>query len=169
MRGLFAFGASHVILGNIAHHGGHADQSVGHMLTENQIVLIRECAERMAETNVAATNAFYANLFSVAPGIRNLFPDDMFNQSEKLWNSIVMVVEGADDMGEIRDALEHLGARHVHYGAEPEHYEVVTQVLIKTIAALMDNQWTLAHQDAWQAALDAVCDIMLKGAARRET
>lgn len=139
------------------------------MLTENQIVLIRDCAERMAETNVAATNAFYANLFSVAPGIRNLFPDDMFNQSEKLWNSIVMVVESADDLSEITDTLKQLGARHVHYGAEPAHYTVVTNVLIETIAALMDNHWTLAHQDAWQTALGAVCDTMLEGAAQRGT
>jgi hemoglobin-like flavoprotein len=136
------------------------------MLTEDQIDIIRESAERMAETNVAGTNAFYASLFSVAPGIRNLFPDDMFNQSEKLWNSIVMVVESAEDLGEITDALKKLGARHVHYGAEPEHYVLVTKVLIETIAALMDNHWTLAHQDAWQIALGAVCDTMLEGAAQ---
>jgi hemoglobin-like flavoprotein len=112
---------------------------VDRMLTEDQIDIIRDCAERMAEANVAATNAFYANLFSVAPGVRNLFPDDMFNQSEKLWNSIFMVVESADDLNQITDTLKELGARHVHYGAEPEHYVLVTDVLIETIAALMDN------------------------------
>lgn len=140
-------------------------KNVDLMLTDNQIDLIRDSAERMAETNVAATNAFYANLFSAAPSIRNLFPDDMFNQSEKLWNSIVMVVKSADDLGEITDALKQLGARHVQYGAEPEHYELVSQILIETISALMDNHWTLAHQDAWQTALNAVCTTMLKGAA----
>ncbi len=137
------------------------------MLTEDQIDLIRESAERLGEVNVAATNAFYANLFKVAPGVRTLFPEDMFEQSEKLWKSIVMVVESADDLSEIEHALKALGARHVRYGAEPAHYKVVTDVLIETIAALMEHDWTEDHQTAWRLALEAVCDTMLEGAAQR--
>ena len=137
------------------------------MLTEYQVDLIRESAERLSEANIAATNAFYANLFKAAPGVRTLFPDDMFEQSEKLWNSIVMVVESADDLTEIESALKALGARHVGYGAEPAHYAVVTDVLIETIAILMAEAWTNAHQVAWKAALEAVCDLMLEGAAQR--
>lgn len=137
------------------------------MLTDDQIDLIRDSAERLGEANVAATNAFYANLFKVAPGVRALFPEDMFEQSEKLWNSIVMVVESADDLSEIQAALRALGARHVGYGAEPGHYKVVTDVLIETIAALMENEWSQDHQNAWRLALEAVCATMLEGAAQR--
>lgn len=137
------------------------------MLTDAQVDLIRDSAEILAEANVAATNAFYANLFKLAPGVRTLFPDDMFEQSEKLWNSIVMVVESASDLSEITDALRALGARHVGYGAQPEHYPVVTSVLIETMSTLMQDEWSKAHQDAWKAALEAVCDTMLEGAARR--
>jgi len=68
------------------------------MLSQSQVDLIRASAECLADANVAATNAFYANLFKVAPGIRNLFAEDMFEQSEKLWNTIVKVVESADDL-----------------------------------------------------------------------
>lgn len=137
------------------------------MLSEQQVDLIRESAERLADANIAATNAFYANLFKVAPGVRTLFPEDMFAQSEKLWNSIVMVVESADDLSEIESTLQALGARHVNYGAEPAHYKVVTDVMIETIAALMQREWSDDHQQAWRAALEAVCDVMLQGAAKR--
>lgn len=137
------------------------------MLTEDQIDLIRESAERLAAANVPATNAFYANLFKVAPGVRPLFPDDMFQQSEKLWNSIVMVVESADNLTEIESALRALGARHAGYGAEPEHYAVVTDVLIETISSLMQDGWSQAHQQAWNTALGAVCATMLEGAEQR--
>lgn len=137
------------------------------MLTDQQVELIRDSAERLADANVAATNAFYANLFKVAPGVRTLFPDDMFEQSEKLWNSIVMVVQSADDLSAIRDALKALGARHVGYGAEPAHYAVVTDVLIETISSLMKSDWSDAHQMAWEKALEAVCATMLEGAAQR--
>ena len=137
------------------------------MLSEDQVDLIRDSAERLADANVAATNAFYANLFKVAPAVRTLFPDDMFEQSEKLWNSIVMVVESVDDLQEIENALKALGARHVAYGAQPSHYPVVTSVLIETISILMQDEWTEAHQTAWQAALEAICATMLEGAAQR--
>ncbi|MBX2805044.1 MAG: hemin receptor [Hyphomicrobiales bacterium] len=135
------------------------------MLTEEQIDLIRDSAGQLAELNIAATNTFYANLFKTAPEVRTLFPEDMFEQSEKLWQSIVMVVESADDLVEIQDALKALGARHVGYGAKPEHYVVVTNVLIETIAVLMQDTWTEDHRQAWEAALKAVCVVMLEGAS----
>lgn len=137
------------------------------MLTDQQVDFIRTSAERLAKANVAATNAFYSNLFSVAPGVRPLFPEDMFAQSGKLWDSIVMVVESADDLEQIEDELRTLGARHVEYGAEPAHYAVVSDVLIETISTLMKDEWSPEYQTAWRTALQAICDVMLEGAARR--
>ncbi|MEM7059391.1 MAG: globin domain-containing protein [Pseudomonadota bacterium] len=137
------------------------------MLTESEIDIIRSSAEKMAELNVIATNMFYANLFKEVPEIRVLFPDEMFEQSEKLWASIVMVVESVDDLTDIVPALKELGARHVGYGAEPDHYIIVSRVLIETIASLMADDWTKAHQDTWTKAMDIVVETMLSGASRR--
>ena len=137
------------------------------MLSQSQVDLIRASAECLADANVAATNAFYANLFKVAPGIRNLFAEDMFEQSEKLWNTIVKVVESADDLESIQAELRALGARHVEYGAEPAHYILVTDVLIHTISTLMNDKWSEDTKTAWKTALEAVCKTMLEGAAQR--
>lgn len=134
------------------------------MLTDTQINVIRTCAERLAQSNIAATNAFYASLFEVAPGVRPLFPEDMFAQAEKLWNSIVMVVESVDDLSVISGELKALGARHVKYGARPEHYIIVTDVLVETIAVLMKDDWSADHHHAWKSALDAVSATMIEGA-----
>lgn len=135
------------------------------MLSDDQVDLIRHSAGRLAEVNVAATNAFYSNLFAHAPGVRALFPDDMFGQSEKLWQSIVMVVQSADDISEIEAALRELGAKHVAYGADAAHYQVVTDVLLETISAVMADEWSDDHYVAWKATLDAVSGVMLDGAA----
>lgn len=137
------------------------------MLSEAEIEIIRSSAEKMVELNVAATNLFYSNLFAEVPEIRVLFPDEMFPQSEKLWASIVMVVESVDDLSEIVPALQGLGARHVGYGAEPGHYEVVSRVLIETIQSLMPNEWTDAHQATWTKALNIVSETMQAGAAKQ--
>lgn len=137
------------------------------MLTEVEIELIRSSAEKMAELNVIATNMFYANLFKEVPEIRVLFPEEMFDQSEKLWASIVMVVESVDDLAEIVPALKELGARHISYGTEPDHYEVVSRVLIETIKSLMAEEWTPEHQATWVKAMGIVAETMLSGAAQR--
>lgn len=137
------------------------------MLTESEIEIIRSSAEKMAELNVIATNMFYANLFKEVPEIRALFPDEMFEQSEKLWASIVMVVESVDDLTEIVPALKDLGARHIGYGAEPEHYKIVSRILIETMASLMADDWTADHQATWTNAMRIVVETMLSGVAQR--
>lgn len=136
------------------------------MLTEEQVELIRSSASEIGMSYVAAGTYFYASLFREDPTLARLFSDDMFAQSEKLWQSVVMVVEGADDLGSVVGALRHLGARHVSYGAEPEHYDLVCEVLIRTIASFVGDRWTPAHQQAWQAAIEVVCATMLEGAAQ---
>ena len=57
------------------------------------------------------------------------------------------------------------GARHVAYGAEPDHYPVVGQVLIASMAEIADDAWRPEHGRAWAAAFDVVAGAMLAGAA----
>ena len=137
------------------------------MLSEDEIDIIRSTAEAVVEGEIALTNAFYTNLFKAAPEVRAMFPEEMFDQSEKLWASIVMVVESVDDLSEIAPALEKLGKRHVGYGAKPEHYPVVCSVLLETMAQLMGRAWTDKHQATWHKALSVVSNVMLEGARRK--
>jgi len=136
------------------------------MLTREQIDLVRDSAECLAEANVAATNAFYANLFAAAPEVRTLFPEDMYSQSEKLWSSIVKVIENIEAPDEIQIELRSLGARHVGYGAATAHYAIVSEILVETISNLMKDKWSDAHRSAWENALETVCSTMLEGASR---
>lgn len=126
--------------------------------------LIRIAAERLAEAPIPSTNAFYSALFKTAPGVRSLFPEDMFDQSDKLWKSIVVVVEYADDLEKIRPVLREMGARHVGYGAEVEHYDVVIDTLLETIATAMSTQWSAEQERAWSHVLRTVADMMIEGA-----
>lgn len=126
--------------------------------------LIRIAAERLAQSPIPSTNAFYAKLFKTAPSVRPLFPEDMFDQSEKLWNSIVAVVESAENLERLRPALQQMGARHVGYGAEPAHYEAVISTLLETIRETMSDDWSDAQEQAWHHVLRIVADMMIEGA-----
>lgn len=134
------------------------------MLSSEEIRLIRETASILAKSEISATNLFYANLFRAAPAVRPMFPEDMFAQSAKLWDSVVVVVEGLDDLEKISPKLRQLGQRHVGYGAKPAHYAIVAATLISTIGYLSSDIWTPAHAAAWQHALEVVASFMIAGA-----
>jgi hemoglobin-like flavoprotein len=60
--------------------------------------------------------------------------------------------------------LRDLGARHVAYGAEREHYPVVGEVLIASMAEIAGSAWTAEYERAWGEAFGIVAGAMLEGA-----
>jgi hemoglobin-like flavoprotein len=75
-------------------------------------------------------DVFYARLFAAAPSVRPLFPEDMARQKTMLLGALVLLRKSLRDLDAIVPKLRALGARHVGYGAVPEHYPVVGEVLI---------------------------------------
>ena len=61
-------------------------------------------------------------------------------------------------------ALRRLGARHVAYGARPEHYPIVGEVLIAALAEVAGAAWRPEYERAWNAGFGLVAGAMLEGA-----
>jgi methyl-accepting chemotaxis protein len=111
-------------------------------------------------------DVFYARLFDAAPAVRPLFAGtDLRRQKAMLLGALVLVRKSLRDLDAIVPALHRLGARHVDYGARPEHYPVVASVLIASMAEIAGPAWRSHHESAWAAALDVVAGAMLEGAA----
>jgi hemoglobin-like flavoprotein len=111
---------------------------------------------------------FYSRLFAAAPAVRPLFPDDMAKQKVMLLAALVLVRKSLRNLDAIVPKLRELGARHVAYGAEPEHYSVVGATLIASMEAVAGDQWKSEYAAAWAAAYDVVAGVMLEGAAEAE-
>jgi hemoglobin-like flavoprotein len=110
---------------------------------------------------------FYARLFETAPSTRQIFARvDMETQQQSLVATLVTVREALRDLDTIMPDLEDLGERHVGYGAVPEHYPVVASVLVETMAEIAGSAWRPEYAAAWAEALQAIAEIMLRGAAR---
>lgn len=107
---------------------------------------------------------FYARLFAAAPAVRPLFPDDMRRQKTMLLGALVLLRKSLRDLDAIVPKLRDLGARHVSYGARPEHYPLVGSVLIAAMAAVAGESWTQRYELAWSQAYDVVAGVMLEGA-----
>jgi hemoglobin-like flavoprotein len=110
-------------------------------------------------------DTFYARLFAAAPAVRPLFSGtDLGRQKTMLLGTLVLLRKSLRNLDAIVPTLRNLGARHVAYGARPEHYPIVGQVLIDSMADVAGDQWRPAYTRAWAAAFDLVAGAMLDGA-----
>jgi methyl-accepting chemotaxis protein len=108
---------------------------------------------------------FYARLFAAAPAVQPLFAGtDLKSQKTMLLGTLVLLRKSLRNLDAIVPKLRELGARHVAYGARPEHYPVVGEVLIASMRAIAGPGWTLEYEQAWAEAFRVVAATMIQGA-----
>jgi hemoglobin-like flavoprotein len=108
---------------------------------------------------------FYARLFEAAPSVIPLFTaTDMQRQKTMLLGTLVLLRKSLRNLDAIVPTLRNLGARHVAYGAQPEHYPAVGEALIGAMAALAGPAWQSTHESAWREAFAIVARAMIDGA-----
>ncbi len=109
---------------------------------------------------------FYVRLFAVAPSVQPLFAgSDIKRQQAMLLSALVLLRKSLRDLDRVVPTLRNLGARHVAYGAVPEHYPVVGEVLIGAMATVAGEAWEPRYAEAWGEAFGVVAGAMLEGAA----
>jgi len=109
-------------------------------------------------------DVFYARLFAAAPAVKPLFAGiDLKKQKTMLLGALVLLRKSLRDLEGIVPKLRELGARHVAYGARPEHYPVVGGVLIASMEEIAGAAWRPEYGDAWCEAYAIVADAMLDG------
>jgi hemoglobin-like flavoprotein len=109
---------------------------------------------------------FYGRLFEAAPAVTPLFAGtDLQRQKTMLLATLVLLRKSLRDLDAIVPKLRELGARHIAYGAQPEHYPVVGDVLIAAMAAVAGPAWRPEHERAWGGAFAIVAGAMLEGSA----
>ena len=110
-------------------------------------------------------DVFYARLFAAAPAVKPLFAaTDLQRQKTMLLGALVLLRKSLRDLDSIVPKLRDLGARHVAYGAERDHYPVVGEVLIASMAEIAGVAWTAEYERAWGEAFGIVAGAMLEGA-----
>jgi methyl-accepting chemotaxis protein len=110
-------------------------------------------------------DVFYARLFAAAPAVKPLFAGtDLKKQKTMLLGTLVLLRKSLRDLDAIVPKLRELGARHVAYGARPEHYPVVGEILIASMAEIAGEAWRHEHERAWGEAFAIVAGAMIEGA-----
>ena len=130
-------------------------------MDDPQVTLVKSSWAQVEPIAPTAATLFYDRLFSVAPAVRPLFPDDITEQKRKLMEMIGAVVDGLDDLPSIVGDVQALGARHAGYGAKPEHYPVVGDCLLWTLGQGLGDGFTPDVKEAWTEAYQILATTMI--------
>jgi len=117
------------------------------------IETLEESFDLIAPHGNALVDVFYQRLFETAPSTQALFVRaDMSRPKQALLATLITLRTSLRNLDSILPALEKLGARHFDYGATPEHYPVVGQVLLASMQEIAGPAWKPAYTTAWTEA-----------------
>jgi hemoglobin-like flavoprotein len=112
---------------------------------------------------------FYDRLFTAYPEVRPMFPAVMDAQREKLLKAIIALVTHYERPDDLLPALNAMGKRHATYGVKTEHYALVGQCLLATLADVAGDVWNPELEGAWTRAYTFAAGAMVQGASQAET
>jgi hemoglobin-like flavoprotein len=124
---------------------------------ETSFDLIAPCGDDVVED-------FYTRIFTAAPALRAMFPDDMTHHRTMVLATLVLVRKSLRNFEAIVPTLRSLGGRHVGYGTQPEHFDVAGPLLIQAMAHVAGDAWRPEYTTAWAGAWNALVTEMLIGA-----
>lgn len=129
------------------------------------IEVLETSFQLVENSNQDFPTAFYANLLDDYPEVKPLFANTrMDEQGNHLFDSLKFVVGNLRNSELLEKTLKGLGTRHVKYGVLPQHYPLVGNSLLKTLAGLAGDAWTPEVKQAWVDAYTVITTVMLEGA-----
>lgn len=137
-------------------------------MTPQQITLVQASFADVKPIATTAAELFYNRLFTLDPALRPLFKGEMGQQGQMLMSMIGAAVSGLKDLERLAPVVRQLGARHVRYGVQAQHYATVGSALLWTLDQGLGDKFTPAVREAWTAAYTLLSDVMLLGAMEEE-
>lgn len=134
-------------------------------MTPEQVKLVQDSFAKVVPIAGTAADLFYDRLFTIAPEVRSLFPNDMAEQKKKLIQMLATAVTNLHQVETIIPAVENLGRRHAGYGVTAKHYEPVGAALLWTLEQGLGPDFTPPVKAAWAETYLTVSGLMQKAAA----
>src|SRR6478609_1975643 len=76
------------------------------------VAIVRASVARLPPDPIELTREFYRQLFAMAPPARELFPEDMTDQTERLLSALIAAVRALDQPELVEDHLRRWGVVH---------------------------------------------------------
>ena len=121
-------------------------------MTPEQVTLVQDSFKKVVPIADTAADLFYDRLFTVAPEVRPLFPEDLKQQKKKLIAMLATAVTNLHQVNAIVPAVQDLGRRHAGYGVTAKHYVPVGVALLWTLEQGLGAEFTPPVRSAWTEA-----------------
>jgi hemoglobin-like flavoprotein len=135
-------------------------------VTPEQIQLVIHSIEDLRPRSEEFARRFYEELFALDPDARQLFPNDMTLQRQKLFRELDEIAHAIPDLQRFVDRATQLGVEHIDFGVQPKHYRAFGDVLMSVLGDVYGDDFTPELRDAWDMAYRLVADSMQRGALR---
>ena len=132
-------------------------------ITPAQVELVQSSFQHVLPIADVAGMLFYERIFTLAPEARALFGDDIALQASRTMAAVKTAVDGLGDIDHVAPFLVRLGARHVRYGVQPEHFALVGEALLWTLEQGLGEAYTPDVHEAWTATFGVIARAMLIG------
>ena len=134
-------------------------------MTPRSIELVRQTWVMLLPDAEEVGVIFYDRLFAADASVASLFANtDMAALCGKLLDTLGVAVQNAHQLSDMKSTLEALGRRHVTYGTRDEHYSLVRDALMATLAEVLDDAFTFEARAAWAELYAEVSGPMRKAA-----
>jgi hemoglobin-like flavoprotein len=131
------------------------------MLTAEEIVRVMSSFDMVFANATDMTTAFYDRMFELAPEFRPMFPTDMSVQKHEFISKLAVLVGSLDQTTGLLSGAEILGRNHQRYGVKPEHYPVVGEALLWSLARGLGPHWTDEVEHAWRKVYGVIAQRMI--------
>jgi hemoglobin-like flavoprotein len=132
-------------------------------MTPQHILLLQSSWKNIQPLAQEAGELFYRKLFASEPLIRHLFKSNLKEQATRLTAMLNYIISNLHRREVMARDINKLGQRHNAYGAQPEHYAVVNECLLVTMADGLGTAWTIELREAWQQLLTWLMEEMIRG------
>lgn len=134
------------------------------MLNQNHIDIVKATAPLVEQHAREITEHFYPLMFERYPLVKNYFNLTHQNsgaQRQALANAVVAYAKHIDRLQVITPAVSLITQKHVSLNILPEHYPIVGECLLESIAAVLGDAVTPAIAEAWTLAYQQLAELMI--------
>ena len=132
-------------------------------MTPEQISIIEATWADISGKDSELVALFYETLLSEQPQYKDLFQSDPKEQSKKFAEMLITIIHGLRYIDRLTGRLQELGASHRDYGVVADDYEIVEDILIRSISEVRHRSLSEEETLAWKTALQALSEIMISG------
>jgi NAD(P)H-flavin reductase/hemoglobin-like flavoprotein len=123
---------------------------------------------RVTAHGVQVPQFFYARLFIAYPELRDMFPVSMAVQSDRLVAALGRFVSDVENLPAVTSVIEQLGRDHRRFAVRAEHFPLVGEAMLATLAHFLGPDWTPELAEDWTEAYTLVATMMTEAATAVE-